>query len=51
MGKKNLEAIDELASEGKLNPHIPKPYSLESTIDALNELRNRTVIGKVCIKP
>ena len=51
MGKKNLEAIDELASEGKLNPHIHKTYSLESTIDALNELRNRTVIGKVCIKP
>ena len=51
MGKKNLEAIDNLASEGKLNPHIHKTYSLENTIDALNELRNRTVIGKVCIKP
>ena len=51
MGKKNLEAIDNLASGGKLNPHIHKTYSLENTIDALNELRNRTVIGKVCIKP
>ena len=51
MGKKNLEEIDKLASEGKLNPHIHKTYSLDNTINALNELRNRTVIGKVCIKP
>tara|TARA_Y100001970_G_scaffold37932_1_gene46830 strand:- start:525 stop:1502 length:978 start_codon:yes stop_codon:yes gene_type:complete len=51
MGKKNLEEIDKLASDGKLNPHIHKTYSLDNTIDALNELRNRTVIGKVCIKP
>ena len=51
MGKKNLEEIDKLASEGKLNPYIHKTYSLNNTIDALNELRNRTVIGKVCIKP
>ena len=51
MGKKNLEEIDKLASEGKLNPHIHKTYSLDNTVDALNELRNRTVIGKVCIKP
>ena len=51
MGKKNLEEIDKLASEGKLNPYIHKTYSLDNTIDALNELRNRTVIGKVCIKP
>ena len=50
-GKKNLEEIDKLASEGKLNPHIHKTYSLDNTVDALNELRNRTVIGKVCIKP
>ena len=51
MGKRNLEEIDKLASEGKLNPHIHKTYSLDNTVDALNELRNRTVIGKVCIKP
>ena len=51
MGQKNLAAIDKLASEGKLNPHIHKTYSLDNTVDALNELRNRTVIGKVCIKP
>ena len=50
MGKKNLEEIDKLASEGKLNPHIHKTYSLDNTIGALNELRDRTVIGKVCIK-
>ena len=51
VGRKNLEVIDKLASDEKLNPHIHKTYPLERTIDALNELRNRTVIGKVCIKP
>ena len=51
MGQKNLAEIDKLASEGKLNPHIHKTYSIDNTVDALNELRNRTVIGKVCIKP
>ena len=50
-GKKNLESIDKLAISGKLNPHIHKTYSLENVTEALNELRNRTVIGKVCIKP
>ena len=51
MGKKNLEAIDKLATEGKLNPYIHNSYPLEKTIDALSELKNRTVIGKICIKP
>ena len=51
MGKKNLEAIDKLATKGKLNPYIHNSYPLEKTIDALSELKNRTVIGKICIKP
>ena len=50
-GKENLDAIDNLAKEGKLNPNIYKTYPLENTVDALLELRNRSVIGKVCIKP
>jgi len=51
MGKKNLEVIDKLATEGKLNPYIHNSYPIEKTIDALSELKNRTVIGKICIKP
>ena len=50
-GKENLDAIDNLAKDGKLNPNIYKTYPLENTVDALLELRNRSVIGKVCIKP
>ena len=50
-GKKNLESIDKLAISGKLNPHIHKKYSLDNFAEALYDLRNRTVIGKVCIKP
>ena len=30
--RKNLEEIDKLASEGKLNPHIHKTYSLDNTV-------------------
>jgi len=51
MGKKNLEVIDKLATERKLNPYIHRSYPIEKTIDALSELKNRTVIGKICIKP
>ena len=46
-----MDAIDQLASSNKLNPHIHNSYSLENTVDAINELKNRTVIGKVCIVP
>ena len=50
-GQQNMDAIDQLASSNKLNPHIHNSYSLENTVDAINELKNRTVIGKVCIVP
>jgi 3-hydroxyacyl-CoA dehydrogenase len=49
--KEIFTKIDNLAKEGKLNPNIYKTYPLENTVDALLELRNRSVIGKVCIKP
>jgi NADPH:quinone reductase-like Zn-dependent oxidoreductase len=35
----------------QLNPHIHKIYPLDQTIEALKELRDRKVIGKVCINP
>ena len=50
-GKKNFEEIDRLISEGSLKPHIHKIYSLDETIEALKELDERRVIGKVCINP
>lgn len=50
-GKKHFEEIDRLISEGSLKPHVHKIYSLEETIEALKELDERRVIGKVCINP
>ena len=50
-GKKHFEEIDRLISNGSLNPHIHKIYSLDETLEALKELDERRVIGKVCINP
>ena len=50
-GKEHFSSIDKLISGGLLNPHIHKIYSLDQAVDALRELRDRRVIGKVCINP
>jgi len=50
-GREHFAMIDKLISDGSLNPHIHKIYSLDQTIEALKELRDRKVIGKVCINP
>ena len=50
-GKEHFSSIDKLISGGSLNPHIHKIYSLDQAIDALRELRDRKVIGKVCVNP
>ena len=50
-GRKHFEEIDRLISNGSLNPHIHKIYSLDETLEALKELDERRVIGKVCINP
>ena len=50
-GKKHFSSIDKLISGGSLNPHIHKIYSLDQAVDALRELRDRKVIGKVCVNP
>ena len=50
-GREHFAMIDKLISNGSLNPHIHKIYSLDQTIEALKELRDRKVIGKVCINP
>ena len=45
-----MELIQWFAS-GKLKPHIHKVYKLEETPEALRELMNRKVKGKVVIQP
>ena len=50
-GKEHFSSIDKLISGGSLNPHIHKIYSLDQAVEALRELRDRKVIGKVCVNP
>jgi NADPH2:quinone reductase len=50
-GKEHFSAIDKLISNKSLNPYIHKIYPLDQAIEALKELRDRKVIGKVCINP
>ena len=50
-GKENIETIWAWAREGKTRPRVHAEYRLDDTLDAFNELRNRTVIGKVIVTP
>lgn len=47
----NLSELLALLSQGKLKPHISATYPLERAPDALNDMLNRKVQGKVVIVP
>ncbi|NWJ47751.1 MAG: NADPH:quinone oxidoreductase family protein [Chloroflexi bacterium] len=52
--KQNAADLRELLQwylEGKLKPHISGTYSLEHAAEALNEMLNRKVVGKLVIVP
>ena len=49
-GRANIEAIDRLAAEGKIKPHICARFPLERAVDAMRMLQNREVVGKVVIE-
>lgn len=49
-GKANLEAIDRLAAEGKIDPYICARFPLERAVDAMRMLQNREAVGKVVIE-
>ena len=49
-GRANIEAVDRLAAEGKIKPHICARFPLERAVDAMRMLQNREVVGKVVIE-
>lgn len=50
-GAENIAAIDALAAAGRIRPHIHAVYPLERAAEAMCELRDRRVIGKVIVAP
>jgi NADPH2:quinone reductase len=50
-GRENIAAIDQLLAEGKIRPHIHARFPLDSTVEAMQMLTARKVIGKVVIEP
>ncbi len=50
-GAENLRSIAELASSGRIRPHVCATFPLERTRDAMRLLEERRVIGKVVVSP
>jgi NADPH2:quinone reductase len=50
-GRENIDAVWALAEAGRIRPHVCAAFPLEETRQALAMLQNRTVIGKVVVKP
>lgn len=50
-GRENIQTIWDWARAGKTTPRVHAEYRLEDTRVAFDELRNRTVVGKVIITP
>ena len=46
----NTIQIIQWITGGKLNPHISKVYSLKEAPQALEDVMNRKVLGKIIIK-
>jgi len=47
--QENLQELRTWLAEGKLKPHISATYPLEHAADALNDVLNRKVKGKVVL--
>lgn len=46
-----IRDLDELAEQGRLNPHVSARYTLEQAPEALRALMDRKVTGKVVVEP
>jgi NADPH2:quinone reductase len=46
-----VRAIDELLESGQLKPHVSRRYSLDEAGQALRDLQERRVLGKVVVAP
>ena len=49
LNKKNNQELMDLFEQGKISPYIHKVYPLERAGEALNELMQKRVIGKVVL--
>ena len=49
-GKANIEAVDRLAAESRIDPYICARFPLERAVDAMRMLQERKVVGKVVIE-
>lgn len=49
-GRENMSAIDALASQGIMRPHIGARYALDQGVDGLKALAQRRAIGKVVLE-
>lgn len=49
-GRANIEAVDRLAAEGKIDPYICARFPLERAVDAMRMLQERKAVGKVVIE-
>lgn len=48
-GRRNIEAIDRLAAEGRIDPYVCATFPLDRAVEAMCMLRDRKVVGKVVI--
>ena len=46
-----VRAIDELIASGKIRPHVSRSYTLDQAPQALRDLLDRRVLGKVVVAP
>jgi NADPH2:quinone reductase len=51
LGSAGFQRMIDWIREGKLRPHVSKRYSLDETPQALDDMANRRVTGKVVIVP
>jgi NADPH2:quinone reductase len=49
--RQDVQEMFELVQQGKLRPHISARYPLEQGAQAINDMMNRKVMGKVIITP
>lgn len=48
-GRENIAAIDRLAGEGRLRPHVGATFPFARAVDALRHVEARRAIGKVVV--
>ena len=49
LGRRNQQALRELAESGAIDPHVCAGFPLESAVDAMRMLQNRDVVGKCVV--